>query len=109
MKIFRRKTYFDPVMVRWAKAKTLLMKSVSLLGKSLVFPAIFISFWYFVLYRHDIHFSEKMEGMITAAWIPSIGILYTILAANAVTTVWTEYKEMRRAVKEYDFDEFMIL
>ncbi len=109
MKIFRKPIRFEKPLERFAKAKILVNKSIRLLGKSLIFPFMSIVFWYFVLYRNDIHFSEHMEGMITAAWIPSIGILYSILAANAVGTVWTEYKDMRKSVKEYDVDTFMRL
>jgi hypothetical protein len=70
-------------------------------------PAVVIAgCWYQFIYRHDVHFSEQLEVIATAAWIPTFGILYCLLANNALNTVWTEYKTMRMAVKKYDFETF---
>lgn len=63
-------------------------------------------FWYFLLFKQAIHFGESMELIITSAWIPTFGILYTLMAAIVLSTVWAEYKSMRTAVKRYDFQTF---
>lgn len=65
--------------------------------------------WYYLLYKYDFHFVEKLEGIVTAAWIPQFGILYSLLIAIAVNTVWSEYKAMRTAIKRYDFETFIDL
>jgi len=66
-------------------------------------------FWYFLLFKQEIHFGESMELIITSAWIPTFGILYTLMAAIVLSTVWAEYKSMRTAVKRYDFETFVDL
>lgn len=65
--------------------------------------------WYYFLYKNDIYFNDKLEGIVTTAWIPTFGILYSLLAAIIISTVWTEYKAMRVAVKKYDFETFIDL
>jgi hypothetical protein len=73
-------------------------------------PAICVClFWYFVLFEHHIHFHEGLTEIAVAAWIPIFGILYGLLAAVVLNTVWTEYKNLRMAIKCYDIATFMNL
>ena len=65
--------------------------------------------WYLVFYRGSIHFTEKLEGIVTGWWTLQFSVLYNLLVAIAVNTVWTEYKTMRAAVRRYDFDTFVDL
>ncbi len=65
--------------------------------------------WYRWIYKTEFHFGEKLEGIITAAWIPEFGILYSLLVAIAINTVWMEYKSIRTAVKRYDLETFIDL
>jgi len=74
-----------------------------------VIPAGIVSIlWYKELYCKQLFFTEKMEGIITAAWIPTFGILYSILAASSLDRLG-EYKAMRSAIKRYDLDAFIDL
>src|ERR1019366_1002282 len=84
-------------------------KLVILLGIPLAPASSMGAFWYWVVYKHDIHFDGAMENVICAAWIPTFGILYSLLAANIFGTVWAEYKSLRTAVKRYDLETFIDL
>lgn len=85
------------------------LKSIHVLYKPLWFAVPVTLAWYLLIYRRDIHLSEKAEGIATAAWIPLFGIFYALLATVVISTVWDEYKRMRTAVKRYDVDEFVDL
>ena len=63
--------------------------------------------WYFVFYSNNLYLSENVE--IIMVWISIFGILYGLIEAVVLTTVWNEYKQMRTAVKRYDFDTFVDL
>ncbi len=63
--------------------------------------------WYFVFFRNNLYSSENLE--IIMIWISVFGILYGLIEAVILTTVWNEYKTMRIAVKRYDFDTFVDL
>ncbi len=80
-----------------------------LLSLPIPFTVVISLIWYHFLYKNDIHFNDKLESIVTAAWIPTFGILYSLLAAIIISTVWTEYKAMRVAVKKYDFETFIDL
>ena len=62
--------------------------------------------WYEFFYRNGIHLEQEVEAILSAAWIPIFGILYSLMAAIVVATVWGEYKLMRKAVKRRDLDTF---
>ncbi len=75
-----------------------------------IFPAAFVAFmWYEFAWKPGLHFNAGLEGIATTAWIPMFGILYSLLAAIVLSTVWAEYKGMRAAVKKYDVETFMNL
>jgi uncharacterized membrane protein YcfT len=79
----------------------------------LTYPAIVAAgvsiFWYYVLFCHHVHFDERLTEVAVAAWIPTFGILYGLFAAVVLNTVWSEYKDMRMAIKCYDIQKFMNL
>lgn len=72
-------------------------------------PAMIIAcaIWYFLFYKNDLYVSENIEFIMI--WVSMFGILYGLLEAVVLTTVWNEYKQMRTAVKRYDFDTFVDL
>jgi hypothetical protein len=73
-------------------------------------PALLLTgFWHIEIFNRGIHLDGDMENIISAAWIPTFGILYSLLAASIFGTVWTEYKTMRTAVKRYDLETFIDL
>lgn len=82
----------------------MVIKCLQMLYKPL--PAVILAclFWYFVFYKNQIFLKD--DGEIIVTWISMFGILYGLLAAVVLSTVWTEYKAMRTAVKRYDFDTF---
>ena len=86
-----------------------LIKSSILLSLPFLFTLPTLLLWYFVAFKYDLHFDEKMENIAVAAWIPILGILYCLLVAEIFRTVWGEYKEMRMSIKEYDLEKFMSL
>ncbi len=106
---FRRRVHTSPLRVRAKKVLTTIWKCLLLCIWPVLIGVAGSLAWYQWLFRADIHFEEKLEGIITAAWIPEFGILYSLLVAIAVNTVWTEYKSMRTAVKRYDLDTFIDL
>jgi hypothetical protein len=85
------------------------LKSLLLLSFPLPSTILITAIWYFFLYKNNIYFAAGMEGIITAAWIPTFGILYSLLAAVVLNTVWNEYKTIRQAVKRYDVETFIDL
>ena len=85
------------------------IKSAVLLSMPLIASAIVCVIWYFVLFRHHIHFEDGVREIAIAAWIPIFGILYGLLAAIVLSTVWSEYKSMRMATKNYEIAIFMSL
>jgi len=86
-----------------------LIKSVIIVAFAAPFSWLACAFWYFVLYRHDIHLDPKMEVIATSSWIPMCGVVYGFFAAAILTKVFDEYKSMRMSIKAYDFDVFMQL
>ncbi len=93
-----------------------LKKAADMIWKCFVFSclpflaaAVITLIWYVTIYKHHYHFDEKMENIISSAWIPTFGVLYSLLVVVVFTTVWNEYKAMRTAVKKYDFYTFMEL
>src|SRR5437867_68504 len=80
------------------------VKSVLLLMRPLTFATALSIFWYFVFYQNDIHLNQQLEEIAAAAWIPTFGIMYSLLAAIILSTVWNEYKSMRVAIKRYDVE-----
>ena len=107
--LFRRKIHAEPLNVRIKKGFTTFEKCLLLFIWPTFIGGLTCLGWYYLLYKNAIHFVEKLEGIVTAAWIPQFGILYSLLIAIAVNTVWSEYKAMRAAVKRYDFDAFIDL
>ena len=94
---YATKSIFQKKLIMIARCLQMLYKPI---------PAVIASclFWYFVFYRNEIFFKET--GEIVVNWISIFGILYGLLAAVVLSTVWGEYKMMRTAVKRYDFDTF---
>jgi len=104
--LFRRKRHERTVKQRFERAIELTIKCVVLLFSPLFIVAPCTAIWYYGIFARHFHFDEHMENIVVAAWIPMFGILYSILAATVFNTVWAEYKEMRKAVKQYDFEKF---
>jgi hypothetical protein len=75
--------------------------------------AVILGGWYWLLGREgaplEKFLDEKMGEFIGAAWIPTNGLLYVLLVAAVFTTVWDEYKQIRKAVKSWDICEFLHL
>ena len=92
-----------------ARAKELARKMFIMLGLPLVSAELVSAFWYYTFYSYNIHFGPSMENVVCAAWIPTFGILYSLMAAAIFNTVWSEYKAMRTAVKNYDIETFVNL
>jgi predicted histidine transporter YuiF (NhaC family) len=104
MQILKMKRHLKSFEERWVDGAVTFVKTVLLLIEPLPSAYGAVYFWRHVLYDNDIHLSEKAEGIATAAWIPTFGFLYSLLLALLITTVWTEYKSIRTAVKKYDFE-----
>jgi hypothetical protein len=82
-------------------------------GLLIVFPlfpaAGSAAIWYYAIFQKHRHFDEHMENIISSAWIPTFGVLYSLLAAVVFTSVWNEYKTIRAVVKRYDLETFLDL
>ncbi|MFA6494874.1 MAG: hypothetical protein WC246_00710 [Candidatus Paceibacterota bacterium] len=94
---------------RFTKAVELAIKCAIMLVMPIPFVVGILFFWYYALYQRGIYFNQGLEGIIAAAWIPTFGILYSLLTAVVLSTVWSEYKTMRTAVKKYDVETFIDL
>ncbi|MCX6798423.1 MAG: hypothetical protein NTX66_04420 [Candidatus Falkowbacteria bacterium] len=109
IKIFKKSRSYLEARPRLLKALELTIKTLCVLLIPVIFSALILSIWILIFYRYNIHFDNGMEVIVTAAWIPVFGILYSLLTAIVLSTVWTEYKTMRAAVKRWDIDTFMDL
>jgi len=107
--IFRKSHSYLKRWPKLQKAIELTIKTIFVLLIPLIFSAISILIWTFVFYKQNIHLDNGMETIVIDAWIPMFGILYSLLMAIVLTTVWNEYKAMRLAVKKWDTDTFMNL
>ena len=109
MQIFRKKTDRKSAK-RWlGKCAETALKALWLVAYPLAISAVICTGWYVVLFKHHIHFDDDIKDIATAAWIPTFGIIYALVAAVILNTVWSEYKEMRMAIKRYDLARFMEL
>lgn len=104
-----RRHYPNGVRRKFVKALEIAIKCAIMLVMPVPFVLVITLFWYYALYQHNIYFNQGLEGVIAAAWIPTFGILYSLLTAVVLSTVWNEYKTMRTAVKKYDVETFVDL
>jgi hypothetical protein len=109
MWFFRKQQHFADVQERFLSLLKILAKSAVMMILPLPFPLIVCFFWYHVMYQNDIHFDQKLETIVTSAWLPTFGITYGLFATNVINTVWQEYKSIRAAVKTKDFRTFFLL
>jgi len=108
-KLFKKGVNFKGVKTGCVKCWEITAKTVCILFIPIPIMVPVFAAWYLIFLKNHAHFSDGMEGIVTAAWIPVFGILYSLLAVIEITTVWTEYKTIRTAVKQYDIDKFMEL
>lgn len=87
----------------------MVIKCLLLVAMPLLPAAASAAIWYFAIFKQRRHFDEQMENIISSAWIPTFGVLYSLLAAVVFTSVWNEYKAIRAAVKKYDLETFLDL
>src|SRR5579872_6828435 len=105
MNLFKKNHYSaDKLKEGFTSKLEIIIKSFILLLTPIPFTLVVSFIWYYAFYRNDIFFNQMLEEIITTAWIPIFGILYGLLAAIILSTVWNEYKAMRTAVKKYDFE-----
>jgi hypothetical protein len=109
IEIFRFIPRLEPSRQRLKRYVELFVKSAIMLIAPTPVAGLTCYIWYRYFYANELVFSEKMEVIITAAWIPVFGLLYSLLAAMVLNTVWSEYKEIRKAVKEYNLEKFVDL
>jgi len=109
-KFYRRvKNHLYTEAEKSQRSRELFWRLILLLVLPLIPTLLLTGFWHIVIFGQDIHLDGDMENIICAAWIPTFGILYSLLAASIFGTVWTEYKAMRTAVKRYDLETFVDL
>lgn len=63
--------------------------------------------WYFVLYRNHIYVSPEVRETINAAWIPTFGVLYALIATLLFGFAFNKYVEIRCAINACEFHDFM--
>ncbi len=85
------------------------LKTVLLLVYPIPATITMLAFWYFVFYTRHIHFGDEVKEIAIAAWIPIFGLLYALISAVVIKTVFSEYKSIRTAVKLCDIETFMVL
>lgn len=98
-----------PFKIRAQKTFEVFIKSLVMIIMP-VFPTLLVViFWYFIVFSQGFYFDGSMESIVVAAWIPTFSLLYCLLVAVVFNTVWTEYKQIRMAVKRYDIETFVDL
>ncbi len=85
------------------------LKCLKMLVVPLPFMIAIVYVWYSIFYIYDIDLNPKLEVIATAGWIPLLSILYSLLVAIIMNELWTEYKMIRMAVKNYDLETFINL
>lgn len=98
-----------PFKVRAKKNFETLMKSLIMVIMPISPTLLIVAFWYFIVFTNGFNFNGSMESIVVAAWIPTFSLLYCLLVAVVFNTVWTEYKQIRMAVKRYDVETFVDL
>ncbi len=98
-----------PLKIRLKRLFELGLKTLIMLAKPAVPTALTTLFWTKVIYNKGWCFEHHMENIAVAAWIPTFGLLYCLLVAVVFTSVWSEYKKIRMAVKRYDVETFVDL
>jgi hypothetical protein len=93
-------------LLKWIE---LTIKTIWVLLVPVPFSALIFLVWVLIFCQNNIHFSESMEVIVTAAWLPGFFFLYSLLTAVIFTTVWEKYKSIRAAVRKWDVDAFMNL
>jgi hypothetical protein len=109
MLIFKKNHSFKNAKAKGQKMLETSIKTICILFVPTPFSAAALLVWFFVFYKNHLYFNDGMEVIVTAAWIPVFGIMYSLLMAIVISTVWGEYKEIRKAVKDYNFETFMNL
>lgn len=84
-------------------------KSLTLLFFPAPFVVLISLFWYYFLYKNNIHFNDNLDYVVITILVSFFGLLYSLLAQSIISAVWNEYKAMRLAVKKYDFETFINL
>lgn len=74
-------------------------------------PAVWIaiSVWYIVFHQYGIHFPKHVAEYVYAGFIPATMVPYSIATGVFVAKTIDKYYEIRKAVKRYDLETFMIL
>lgn len=107
-KIRRKKERPESLKVALKKQAILILKCLIVTTFPLPFVFIALMFWWRVFWGSRLVMSEKVEGIMVAAAIPTLGILYSLLTAVILSSVWKEYKTIRISVKQGDKDLFML-
>ena len=98
--IYRRAPKHPRTRNAFEKTLELILKSIILFTLPAFVSAPISWLWYHFLYRREIFFDGKMEGIVTCAWITTFSLLYAMITALILNTVWNEFKAMREAIKE---------
>lgn len=109
MKIFKAgQPYLEqyPRLVRFIE---MTVKTFCVLFFPVLISIFSILIWALFFYQNGVRFDDGMEIIVTSSWIPVFGILYSLFTAIVLSSVWGEYKTIRRAVKQWDIDTFMDL
>ena len=77
----------------------LTIKGIILFSIPLPFAAVCTLFWYYCLYGRGVGFDGQMDSIIIDAWVTTFAVLYALVTAKVLDTVWAEYKAMRSSVK----------
>jgi hypothetical protein len=87
VRLFRKHREFASLKERFLGLLETLLKSAAMMLLPLPFPFIVCFFWYRIMYLNNIHFDEKLETIVTAAWLPMFGLTYGLFATNVINTV----------------------
>jgi len=108
--VFKRAKYFNGGLgKRIQKTMETMVRIILFLLIPTLVSAPATAFWYFFIWKKDIHFPLEMETIVTCAWLASFVFFYGLIASVIFGRAYDEYKDMRMSVKRHDLDNFINL
>ncbi len=110
MNIYKKRHEHKSAKARFLRTVETSIKASMIMLFAMPFSWVASAFWYFCLYKNDIHLGvTTYEIAVTAAWIPVFALFYGLFASAIISRVFEEYKQIRHAIKTNNIEAFMCL
>ncbi|OGY89587.1 MAG: hypothetical protein A2677_03995 [Candidatus Komeilibacteria bacterium RIFCSPHIGHO2_01_FULL_52_14] len=94
-----------PVVQRLRRRRTI-GRQARLFARPAITATLMVCVWT-ILRRFGVHLDKQDEQILSNGVIPTLGVVYGIMAAHVLSTVWKEYKLVEYCVTHNDFQKFM--